>query len=167
LNILEDGLSGFKTTESGQPSLFSEGQIIEFEAQRNGVGCLTNQGLAAEVLLDLVQVQPGVAFENAAPLVMEQVPVRETRVKDIVVGQRKPGLILGELRDGHINIFTHPERLHGASTRRAESLYLLELEGSLLCRNRVRQQHSERKHGHSAEHPVPPPYFGISGFVSG
>jgi hypothetical protein len=86
-----------KTTESGQPSLFSENQIIEFEAQRDGVGCPAKMGWAAETLLDLVRAQPGIAFESVTPLVMEQVPVRETHVKDIALDQRKAGLLRFDL----------------------------------------------------------------------
>lgn len=86
-----------KTTESGQPSLFSEDQIIEFEAQRDGVGCPANMGWATETLLELVRAHPSIAFESITPLVMEQVPVRETHVKDIAVGQRKAGLLRFDL----------------------------------------------------------------------
>ena len=82
-----------KATESGQPSLFSDDQIIELEAQRDGVGCPANMGLATETLLDLVQAQPGITFHDVAPRVMEQVAVRETHVKDIAVDQRKAGLL--------------------------------------------------------------------------
>lgn len=82
-----------KTTESGQPSLFSDDQIIEFEAQRDGVGCPAKMGMAAETLLNLVQAQPGITFHDVAPRVMEQVAVRETNVKDIAVDQRKAGLL--------------------------------------------------------------------------
>ncbi|GLS81995.1 hypothetical protein GCM10007893_28630 [Paracoccus marinus] len=89
-----------KITESGQPSLFSEGQIIEFEAQRDGVGCAANMGWATETLLGLVRSQPGIAFESAAPLIMEQVPVRETHVKDIAVTQHKAGFLHFDLPPG-------------------------------------------------------------------
>jgi len=86
-----------KTTESGQPSLFSDDQIIEFEAQRDGVGCPANMGMAAETLLDLVQAQPGITFHDVAPRVMEQVAVRETHVKDIAIDQRKAGFLYFDL----------------------------------------------------------------------
>lgn len=89
-----------KTTESGQPSLFSEEQIIDFEAQREGVGCRKNVGAATETLLGLVNSHPGIAFEIAAPLVMEQVPVRETSVKDIAVRQQKAGSLRFDLPPG-------------------------------------------------------------------
>lgn len=86
-----------KTTESGQPSLFSDEQIIDFEAQREGVGCQKNLDAAAEALLSLVKLKPGIAFESVAPLVMEQIPVRETNVKDIAVEQHKAGNLIFDL----------------------------------------------------------------------
>lgn len=86
-----------KTTESGQPSLFSEEQIIEFEAQRDGVGCPANMGWATEMLLDHVRRQPGIAFGRIAPAVMEQVPVRATHLKDIAMDQRRAGLLRFDL----------------------------------------------------------------------
>ena len=82
-----------QTVESGQPSLFSEDQIIEFEAQRDGVGCPANMDLGAETLLKIVAAKPGMTFEALAPLVMERVPVRETQLKDIAIGQRKASLL--------------------------------------------------------------------------
>ena len=86
-----------KTTESRQPSLFSEDQIIEFETQRDGIGCPENMERATKTLLSLVREQPGIEFGSIAPLVMEQVPVREKHVKDIAVSQRKAGLLRFDL----------------------------------------------------------------------
>ncbi len=89
-----------RAVESGQPSLFSDEQIIAFEAKREGVGCAANINLGTEALLGLVRSRPGIEFERAATLVMEQVPLRETHVKDIAVAQRKEGRLHFELPSG-------------------------------------------------------------------
>lgn len=86
-----------KTFKSGQWSLFSEEQIIEIEAQREGVGCPVNIRAATDELERLVQTQPGIAFESAAPLVLEQFAVRETHVKDIAIDLRKAGRLRFDL----------------------------------------------------------------------
>jgi len=86
-----------KTIESGQLSLFSEEQIIEFEAQRDGVGCPENIRAATVELDGFVRAQPGIMFESAAPLVMERVAVRETHLKNIAIAQRKAGFLSFDL----------------------------------------------------------------------
>lgn len=86
-----------KASESGQASLFSDEQIIEFEAKRAGVGCPANVEWATGQLLQIVAKRPGTSFEKLAPDVLEHVPVRMTHLNAIAMSQRKAGLLRFEL----------------------------------------------------------------------
>lgn len=88
-----------KTTETGQPSLSDE-MFIELDAGRDGVGCPETLGWGTEALLQAVAAQPGIPFEKLAPNVMEQVPLRTTHLKRIVVDQRRAGLLRFDLAPG-------------------------------------------------------------------
>jgi hypothetical protein len=79
--------------------MFTVDAFIEAETQRDGVGCPTNIRAATAELASLVRAQPGITFESAAPLVMEQVAVRETHVKDIA-DQHKAGFLRFDLPAG-------------------------------------------------------------------
>ena len=79
-----------------QPSLSDE-MFIELDAGRDGVGSPETLGWGTEALLQAVAAQPGIAFERLAPDVMEQVPLRMTHLKRIVVDQRRAGLLRFDL----------------------------------------------------------------------
>jgi hypothetical protein len=82
-----------------QPSLSDE-MFIELDAGRDGVGSPETLGWGTEALLQAVAAQPGIAFERLAPDVMEQVPLRMTHLKRIVVDQRRAGLLRFDLAPG-------------------------------------------------------------------
>jgi cytochrome c-type biogenesis protein len=78
----------------------SDEMFIELDAGRDGVGSPETLGWGAEALLQAVAAQPGIAFERLAPNVMEQVPLRMTHLKRIVVDQRRAGLLRFDLAPG-------------------------------------------------------------------
>jgi three-Cys-motif partner protein len=89
-----------KTAESGQSSLFSDEQIVDFEAQRAGVGCPANLQSAQQALLQAASAQPGTAFSSLAVNMMEQIPVRTTHLNKIAMELRKLGSLRFELPQG-------------------------------------------------------------------
>ncbi len=80
-----------QTVESGQPQLFSENQIVAFEADRDGVGCPAYIYQATELVLRIVSERPGIAFSILAGEVMDQVQVRATDLKEAVMKERSAG----------------------------------------------------------------------------
>ncbi|MGX1791030.1 three-Cys-motif partner protein TcmP [Bosea sp. NPDC055332] len=81
--------NAIKTAESGQFPLFSDEQIVDFEAQRAGVGCPANLEAARQALLQAVSTRPGTAYGKLAFEIMEQVPVTRTHVNKIAMAERK------------------------------------------------------------------------------
>lgn len=86
--------------ESGQPQLFPEDQIVDFETGRDGVGCAGHLKRATDFLLDIVSCRPGIKFSTVASEVMEQIPVRKTHLNKIVATKRKDGLLHFDLPNG-------------------------------------------------------------------
>jgi hypothetical protein len=89
-----------KTEESKQNVLFSDEQIVEFQTEQDGVGCPANLQAAGRLMQEVVSNQPGITFKKLAPLIMEQVAVRETNLKTIANDQRKLGYLHFELEVG-------------------------------------------------------------------
>jgi three-Cys-motif partner protein len=89
-----------QATESRQSSLFSDEQIVELAAQRDGVGCPANIGWAADTLLKSVSARPGITFSSVAAEVMELVPVRTTHLNKIAIDLRKVGNLQFDLPSG-------------------------------------------------------------------
>jgi three-Cys-motif partner protein len=89
-----------KTSESRQSFLFSDEQVVDFEAQREGVGCPANLEAAAQALLQAVSLRPGTAFNKLAGDLMEQIPIRTTHLNKLVMDQRKSGALRFELPPG-------------------------------------------------------------------
>ena len=77
--------------KSGQPFLFPNNQLVEIEADRDGVGCPAHIERATEMLRCIVSQTPGIEFEKLTGMVMELVPVRTTHLKKIAVALRKAG----------------------------------------------------------------------------
>lgn len=86
-----------QTSESGQSSLFSDDQIVDFAAQRAGVGCPANLEAATHGLLQAVAARPGSPFGKLAYELMEQVPVRLTHLNKIAMAERKGGRLQFDL----------------------------------------------------------------------
>ncbi len=80
-----------KVEQSGQLSLFPSSQLVEIEANRDGVGCPTHIERATEVLHRIVSQTPGIEYEKLTGMVMELVPVRTTHLNKIAVALRKAG----------------------------------------------------------------------------
>lgn len=89
--------NAIQTAESGQFSLFSDEQIVDFEAQRAGVGCPANLEAATQALLHAVYARPGTVYNKLAFEIMEQVPVRLTHMNKIAMAQRKCGRVQFDL----------------------------------------------------------------------
>ena len=77
--------------KSGQPFLFPSRQLVEIEANRDGVGCPAHIERATEVLRCIVNQTPGIEFEKLTGVVMELVPIRTTNLNKIAVSLRKAG----------------------------------------------------------------------------
>ena len=89
--------NAIQTAESGQFSLFSEEQIVDFEAQRAGIGCRANLEAATQALLQAVCARPGTVYGKLAFEIMEEVPVRLTQMNKIAMAERKGGRLQFDL----------------------------------------------------------------------
>lgn len=89
-----------QASESGQSSLFSDEQIVDFEAKRAGVGCPANLETATQGLLQAVSTRPRTAFGKLAWELMAEIPVRMPDLKDIAMDQRRSGKIQFDLPPG-------------------------------------------------------------------
>lgn len=89
-----------QTSESGQSSLFSDEQIVEFAAKRAGVGCSANIEAATQGLLLAVSARPGTVFSRLAWELMAEIPVRMTHLNKIAMEQRKSGRLQFDLPPG-------------------------------------------------------------------
>lgn len=86
-----------QTSESGQSSLFSDDMIVDFAAQRAGVGCPANIEAATQGLLQAVATRPGSIFGKLAHELMERIPVRMPDLNKIAMAERKGGRLRFDL----------------------------------------------------------------------
>lgn len=90
-----------RTDETGQP-LLSDEMFRELDAGRDGVGSPETRRWGTKALLQAVAAQPGISFERLATNVIEQLPLRMTHLKRIVVDQRVDGLLRFDLAPGKL-----------------------------------------------------------------
>ena len=83
--------------QSGQRSLFPDSQLVEIEANRDGVGCPKYIERATEMLCCIVNQTPGIGYENLTGMVMELVPVRTPDLNKIAVALRNAGRLKFDL----------------------------------------------------------------------
>ena len=83
--------------ESGQPFLFPSSQLVEIEADRDGVGCPGHVERATEMLCCIVSQTPGIGYEKLTGMVMELVPVRTPHLNKIAVTLRNAGRLKFDL----------------------------------------------------------------------
>jgi len=82
---------------SNQPSLFSDDQITKLEQETIGVGCLSYQKLAKKRIVELLNQQQSMAFDELAIDVLENVPITKTQIKNLANRLKTQNLICFEL----------------------------------------------------------------------
>ncbi|PKP71837.1 MAG: hypothetical protein CVT82_00250 [Alphaproteobacteria bacterium HGW-Alphaproteobacteria-4] len=81
-----------------QPTFFPSAYLDEIELKRTGVGCPAHVRQAARRIAEVLEeVGRPLSFELLAAKVMEDVPVRQTNMKDILVDLRKGGMVAFDL----------------------------------------------------------------------
>ena len=80
-----------------RPSLFSEDEIVDMQQDLAGVGCPRFQREAEERVKKLLVEGISVAFNEIAACVLEEVPMRVTEVRLLLVEMKKLGIVAFDL----------------------------------------------------------------------
>ena len=86
--------------EKGFATLFSDEEIAMWEQGSAGIGCPQFQREAREFVLDKLSESRSLLFEDIAIDVMEEVPIRKTQFRDLLVQMRSEGRVAFDLPRG-------------------------------------------------------------------
>lgn len=86
-----------RVKDTGQGSLFSTEDHVEFEQERKGVGCKKYRDIAQGLIKLVLEQHESVTYSKLWPYLLSQVPLREPHVKQVLKDMKERGIIDYEL----------------------------------------------------------------------